>query len=272
MPKPGKRREAPPLSLFLSEPGRAGAELGLYLATRPLRPSLPVGDGQPVLLLPGLMADDATFLPLRRVLYSLGYRVHGWQLGRNIGPTFAAVRGMEMRIDELADRYGRPVSLIGWSLGGVYARSMARRRPEHVRQVITLGSPIRMTHRGQTRATSTFERFAHLHVEKAEYPLESGLEPLTAPATSIYSRSDGIVHWQACLDLPGPNAENIAIHSSHLGLGHNPAAIWAVADRLAQPEHEWVPFRPPPVLRPLFPRPDQPATPSAERPESAAVA
>jgi pimeloyl-ACP methyl ester carboxylesterase len=262
MPIPRKRREAPPLSLFLTEPGRAGAEIGLFLATRPLRPTLPVGDGQPVLFLPGLLADDHTFLPMRRTLRTLGYRTHGWRLGRNIGPTFTAVRGMENRIDELADRYGRPVSVVGWSLGGVYARALARRRPEHVRQVITLGSPIRMQHRGQTRATSTFERFAHLHVEQPGYPLEQDDPPLVAPATSIYSRCDGIVSWKACLDLPAPNAENIAIYCSHLGFGHHPAAIWAVADRLAQPEDAWTPFRAPTVLRPLYPRPDQPAVPA----------
>lgn len=270
MPAQRKRRDTPSLSLFLTEPGRAGAEMGLFLATRPLRPSLPAGDRHPVLLLPGLLADDASTIPLRRVLRTLGYRTYGWRLGRNIGPTFAAVRGMETRIDELTERYGRPVSLIGWSLGGVYARTLARRRPDQVRQVVTLGSPIRMEHRGQTRATSTFERFSHLHVEKAEYPLEQGLPPLAIPATSIYSRLDGIVNWRACLDQPGPRAENIAVLSSHLGFGHNPAAIWAVADRLAQREHEWAPFRPPPMLRPLFPRSDRPE--NVPLPDSAAVA
>jgi hypothetical protein len=107
-------------------------------------------------------------------------------------------------------------------------------------------------------------------VEKAEYPLEQGLPPLAIPATSIYSRLDGIVNWRACLDQPGPRAENIAVLSSHLGFGHNPAAIWAVADRLAQREHEWAPFRPPPMLRPLFPRSDRPE--NVPLPDSAAVA
>ena len=271
MPVIRTNRDAPPLPLFLTEPGRAGAELGLFLAARALWPSLPVGDGHPVLLLPGLLADDHSLLPLRRTLRKLGYRTHGWQLGRNIGPTFAAVRGMETRVDELADRYGRPVSVIGWSLGGVYARALARRRTERVRQVITLGSPIRMARRGQTRATSTFERFAHLHVEQASYPLEDGLPPLGMPATSIYSRLDGIVSWRASLDLPGPRVQNIAVLSSHLGFGHNPAAIWAVADRLAQPEHQWAPFRAPSMLRPLFPKPDQPAVPVQTAPNTAAA-
>jgi hypothetical protein len=272
MPALRSHRDAPSLPLFLSEPGRAGAEMGLFLAARVLRPQLPVGDGHPVLFLPGLLADDHTFLPLRRTLRQLGYRTHGWRLGRNIGPTFAAVRGMEARIDALADRYGQPVSVVGWSLGGVYARALARRRPEQVRQVITLGSPIRMAHPGQTRATGTFERFAHLHVERPDYPLEANDPPLGMPATSIYSRFDGIVSWKACLDLPGPRVQNIAVISSHLGFGHNPAVIWAVADRLATAERDWAPFTPPSMLRPLFPKPDEPAVPAVSDPGAAAVA
>jgi pimeloyl-ACP methyl ester carboxylesterase len=240
--------------LFLSEPGRAAAEMGLFLATRPLERSLPRGDGHPVLLLPGLLADDESTRALRGVLRRLGYHTHGWRLGRNIGPTSVAVRGMQSRVEELHRRYERPISLIGWSLGGIYARALARRAPEPIRQVITMGSPIRLARRGQTRANGAFERFSHLHVEHANLPLEDGLPPLDVPTTSIYSRFDGIVSWRACLDPPSPRAENIAVISSHLGFGHNPATIWVVADRLAQPEDGWAPFRPPAALRPLFPR------------------
>ncbi len=78
------------------------------------------------------------------------------------------------------------------------------------------------------------------------------------PATSIYSHYDGIVHWQTCLDTPGERCENIAVMASHLGLGHHPASIWAVADRLAQPEGTWKPFQAPLFLRPAFPKPAQP--------------
>jgi hypothetical protein len=100
-----------------------------------------------------------------------------------------------------------------------------------------------------------------LHVVPRELPLESGVGALPVPATSIYSRCDGIVAWQACLDPPSPRAENIAVVSSHLGFGHHPAVIWAVADRLAQPLDEWAPFRPPPALRLLYPPADTPAEP-----------
>jgi hypothetical protein len=103
-----------------------------------------------------------------------------------------------------------------------------------------------------------FDRFSHLHVERRTLPLESESIPLTVPATSIYSHYDGIVHWQTCLNTPGERCENIAVMASHLGLGHHPASIWAVADRLAQREGAWTPFRAPRFLRPAFPKPAEP--------------
>jgi pimeloyl-ACP methyl ester carboxylesterase len=258
------RSRAPALVLSLTDPARAVVEFGLLVGSLPLRRALPAGDGQPVLVLPGLLAGDGSTVALRRVLRGLGYRVHGWRLGRNIGPTAQAVAGMGDRLDDLHSRYGSPVSLIGWSLGGIYARAMARRRPSAVRQVITLGTPFRLTHGNQTRATAAFNRFSHLHVERAAAPVDLETEPLPVPATSVYSRYDGVVAWQACLDLRSPQAENIAVIGSHFGYGHNPAVVWAIADRLAQPPGQWAPFRPPAALRPLFPRPDA-ARPSPSR-------
>jgi pimeloyl-ACP methyl ester carboxylesterase len=263
--------DGPPLPLYLSEAPRAMADFGLYLAARPLMPTLPQGDGHPVLVLPGLLADDASTRALRSVLRRLGYRVHGWRLGRNIGPTAECLRGMSARIDDLSDRYGRPISLVGWSLGGIFARDLARQTPDSVRQVVTLGSPFRLTRSSQSRATRVFERFAHLHVSNLALPLESESRPLTVPATSIYSRYDGIVHWQTCLQDPSPTAENIAVHASHLGLGHHPAVLYALADRLAQPLGTWRPFRAPLVLRPAFPKPDVPQRPHLRSVQGAAA-
>jgi pimeloyl-ACP methyl ester carboxylesterase len=253
-----RQTDGPALPLYLSEPGRAVADYGLYLAARPLLPALPHGDGHPVLVLPGLLADDVSTRALRAVLRRLDYRVHGWGLGRNIGPTAACVAGMRDKLEYLNDRYRRPVSLIGWSLGGIFARDLARRSPGAVRQVITLGSPFRIARQSQSRASRVFERFSHLHVEHRTFPLERDAEPLRVPATSIYSHFDGIVHWQTCLDIPGERCENIAVMASHLGLGHHPASIWAIADRLAQPDGDWQPFKAPFFLRPAFPTPAQP--------------
>jgi pimeloyl-ACP methyl ester carboxylesterase len=250
--------DGPALPLYLTEPGRAVGDYGLYLAARPLISRLPRGDGHPVLVLPGLLADDISTRTLRAVLRKLGYDAQGWGLGRNIGPTAACVNGTRDLLAHLSDKHQRPVSLIGWSLGGIFARDLARQSPDSVRQVITLGSPFRLARNSQSRATKVFDRFSHLHVEHRTLPLESESIPLTVPATSIYSHYDGIVHWQTCLNTPGERCENIAVMASHLGLGHHPASIWAVADRLAQREGAWTPFRAPRFLRPAFPKPAEP--------------
>lgn len=254
---------APGLPLYLSEPARAGAEYGLFLASWPMLAALPRGDGHPVLVLPGLLASDSSTFTLRRVLRFLGYPVQGWLLGRNVGPTARVVTGLRARLDELTDRHGRGVTLIGWSLGGIYARMLARRSPESIRQVITLGSPFRLAQSNQTRAHRVFERYSHMHVEQWQLPLEHGEEPIAAPRTSIYSRFDGIVHWQACLDDVTSTSENVEVQASHLGLGHHPAVVWVVADRLAQPDGAWQPFRAPLLMAAAFPRP---ATPPATAP------
>ncbi len=249
---------APPSWLYMTDPARAAAEYGLLMAALPLRHLLPRGDGHPVLVLPGLLADDGSTWTLRRILREQGYRVHGWRLGRNLGPTAATVTGLQNRLRDVHRRYDSPVSVIGWSLGGIYARNLARDTPSAVRQVITLGSPFRLSHESQSRAGRAFNRYAHLHVVPRELPLESGVDALPVPATSIYSRYDGIVAWQACVDAPSERAENIAVVGSHLGFGHHPAVIWAVADRLAQPRGRWAPFRPPHSIRHLYPRADTP--------------
>jgi pimeloyl-ACP methyl ester carboxylesterase len=253
-----RQQDGPALPLYLSEPGRAVADYGLYLAAWPLAPRLPRGDGHSVIVLPGLLADDISTRALRTVLRRLDYDVHGWGLGRNIGPTAPCVKGIRDLLSRLTDRHGKPVTVIGWSLGGIFARDLARRSPESVRQVITLGSPFRLARHSQSRATKVFDRFSHLHVEHRTLPLESESTPLPIPATSIYSHFDGIVHWQTCLDTPSASCENIAVMASHLGLGHHPASIWAIADRLAQPEGTWKPFKAPLFLRPAFPKPAQP--------------
>ncbi|MHA7648278.1 esterase/lipase family protein [Mycobacterium sp. ML4] len=246
---------APGLGLWLTDIPRAVVEYGQLITALPLRRKLPTGDGHPVLVLPGLLAGDATTWTLRRLLSRLGYRAHGWGLGINIGPTTKAVAGMSALLDELNDRYDARVSLIGWSLGGIFARGLARRNPSAVRQVITLGSPYRMQHEDQSRAARHFNLFARIHAERYELPLAMENEPLLVPATSIYSRYDGMVAWQTCVESPSERAENIAVLSSHIGYGHHPATIWAIADRLAQPAGTWTPFRPPAALRPLFPTP-----------------
>src|SRR5690349_10940523 len=122
------------------------------------------------LVLPGLLASDSSTLPLRTFLRWLGYHVRGWDLGRNHGPTEAVLAGLPRAVLDHAERSGRPVSLIGWSLGGIYAREMARRHPRQVRQVITLGSPYAMRDPEQSHAHGPYRRLRSLHAPEARMP------------------------------------------------------------------------------------------------------
>jgi pimeloyl-ACP methyl ester carboxylesterase len=192
---------------------RAIPEFAAFAMTAgPLLAALPRGDRHAVLVLPGLGGGDGSTAPLRWFLAQLGYRSYGWGLGQNVGFGRHVTDGL----DELlaAKREAGPVSLVGWSLGGIHAVELARRRPDAVRSLITLGSPLA----GQPQP------------------------PASIPFTSVYSRTDAIVPWSSSLLPTGPRRENIEVIGSHLGLGHNPAVVLVVADRLAQGSANWRPF------------------------------
>jgi pimeloyl-ACP methyl ester carboxylesterase len=208
-----------------------------------------------VLIFPGLLAGDPSTGPLRGYLRWLGYDARGWDLGRNHGPTEAVLAGLPRVLLSHADRTGRPVSLIGWSLGGMYAREMGRRYPRRVRQVITLGSPDALTHPGQSHARGVYQRLTFRHVPGSKLPSrEQRSRPINVPSTSVYSRLDGIVAWQACVEPETALHQNVEVRCSHVGFGVDPATLWLIADRLAQPAGRQALFRPPLPLRPLYPR------------------
>ena len=231
-------------------------EYGTFLAAAPLLRLLPAGDGHPVLVLPGLGGSDQSTAELRTVLRRRGHAARGWGLGRNLGPHDHVLEGMTSRLLALADRAGRSVSLVGWSLGGIYARELAYEHPEVVRQVITLGSPFRFRHGDRGNASAVYDLIGPPEDPFPGHALPEHERPdLEVPSTSIYTRTDGIVRWHACIDRAGPLRENIEVWGTHSGLGYNLAAVVAVADRLARPEGAWQPFRAPLVIRHLFPRP-----------------
>lgn len=251
VPPPGRGRVGHRL-LFATEPPRALVDAGALVMTLPLLRRAPRGDGHPVLVLPGLLTTDNSTSILRRWIARLGYPVHGWELGRNQGPTRAVVDGLPALLEELAERHGEPISLVGWSLGGIFARKLALRLPEHVRQVTTLGSPFRALEYESlgTPGERLYQRLAHLHVADRIHPSTEAVSgPLPVPSTSVYSRWDGVVDWRSCLQPVTDNSENIPVLASHLGFGHHPTVLWIVADRLAQPATGWRPFQTPLPLR-----------------------
>ncbi|MFL6700626.1 MAG: hypothetical protein ACJ8GJ_25935 [Vitreoscilla sp.] len=229
-----------PGALLLLLEGRAPWEFAASVVAAPWLRKLPRGDGHRVLVLPGLAANDLTTLPIRTFLKDRGYRPSPWDQGLNLGPRAGVLDTLRARVRELFNADRRKISLVGWSLGGVYAREIAKEMPEMIRCVITLGSPFA----GPPQATNAwwlFERVSGHPEPDAAMQAALRVAP-PVPTTSIYSRTDGIVAWQSSLNPPGPLAENIRVHASHIGLGLNPLAMMAIADRLAQDPDDWRPF------------------------------
>jgi len=232
----------PPSKTLMFLEGRAIPEFGAFLGALPLLSLAPRGDGHPVLVLPGLIATDNSTRPLRSFLKSKGYVVSGWGQGRNLGPRSGVREAMVDRVRELSHAHGRKISLVGWSLGGVYARQLAKMMPERVRMVITLGSPFG-GHPRATNAWRVYETVSGRPASEEDHRFGGSLsEPPPVPTTAIFSRTDGICAWQGCMEKASATAESIEVESSHCGMGHHPAVVYAITDRLAQPEGRWKPF------------------------------
>lgn len=233
----------PALTLLGSEPLRAAVEFARHAVTAP--PMARRGDGHPVVIFPGLGSDGLALAPLRAYCGSLGYRALDWDYGRNTGP-----RGdIDTWLDGLADHTGallgsrRRATFVGWSLGGLYARELAKRMPGRVRQVITFGSPFNLT------ADHTHVGWVLRLLGGPSGTLDDVLaarlrQPPPVPTTSIYSRDDGVVAWEACRhDIVRADVQDLEVEGSHLGMGWNPAVMRVVADRLAQRPARWRPMR-----------------------------
>ena len=185
------------------------------------------GPALAALVLPGLAAADGSTVAMRAALARRGIRTHRWNLGRNTGPSDRVMTALRSRLSDLVERREQPIALVGWSMGGVYAHLLAEMAPEHVRAVVTLGSPLA---RGDRRPR------------------------LEVPTASIYSRIDGVVPWQfSTVDEGWARHENIEVRTPHLLLGFDPAVIHAVGDRIVCDPQRWEPFHPPRFMRSAFP-------------------
>jgi hypothetical protein len=241
--------QAPSLALLATEPLRAVLE---FCAVKLGQAKVVRGDGHPVIVYPGLGAGSLTTAPLRNHLQACGFEVYDWELGVNTGPDGLFddwLAKLGERVRAVHARHQRKVSLVGWSLGGVYAREVAKICSPQVRQVVTLATP----HNAMDDFNHAGTIYHFLGGSTSQFTPELlarvGQRP-PVPVTSVYSESDGLVCWQACLEEPGTHAENVAVDASHLGMPSHPDVLSIVADRLAQREGRWRPYGSRNPLRP----------------------
>ena len=226
---------APAWTLLGIEPLRAALEYAsLWLMDKA---ALPAGDGHPVVIFPGLAADQHSIGPLKKFCEQLGYTTYDWGRGFNVGPqgdVDAWIDDLALHVRDLTCAHSQPVSLVGWSLGGIYAREVAKKLSGHVRRVITIGTPFA----GSVEQTNVWVyRLINGHRPMLDEALRTRLRTAPhVPTTSIFSRSDGLVAWQACIqDAYADHLENVEVNGSHCGLGWNPEVLSVIADRLQRP-------------------------------------
>lgn len=232
-----------PRLLHLLAEGRAVFEVASLAPAVPVLLRAPPGDGHDVVVIPPFAFGDSLTKVLRVYLSRLGYAVHSWNRPEILG--LHRLSGVALqRLEEITDLAGGPVSLVGHSLGGIYAREMARAAPDQVRRVITVGSPFA----GDLRANMVwplYEAATGTSIDSIPPDVERRMrEPLGVPSTAIYSRTDGIVSWRHCVDAEALDAENVEVVSSHLGQLHHPVVLWVISERLAQPVGTHRPFDP----------------------------
>ncbi len=228
---------------------RAIFEFQSFYALKPLMKRFKKGDGHPVLFLPGFGGSDMSTAPMRKLLQDLGYQTYGWGLGRNLFFDDDLEKEMVALLDELYAKHGRKISIVGWSLGGLYAREIAKVNPDVVRNVISLGSPISGRYR-HSDARHIYRALNGPPSPEEQLRRQSVNAPPPVPTTSIYSKTDGVVNWEGSVQRHyeelshSDEVENIEVPASHLGLGFNALVMYVLADRLSQKEGQWSRFEP----------------------------
>ncbi len=267
---PERKASGPSFWDSATELPRVMLEMTSLTCSCPLLAGAPRGDGHTVLVLPGFTAGDQSTLVLRRLLTRLNYNALPWGLGANTGSVELQAR-LRDRFSVLLERHPGRISLVGQSLGGVFARILAHERPDRVRQVITLGSPFGSPSPDTVNSlvSRLFQNVSgmsrdEMRDQMSDFP--AAAPPV--PSTAIYSKTDGVVHWSACLEYPGHQAENVEVMSSHTGMAFNPLVLHVIADRLSQPPGRWRPFRRSGFRSVLYPRPEGPQARASRPPPS----
>ena len=236
----------PPALYKLAAEWRVAIEAPLFLSVPWRKLPIPKGDGHPVLLLPGFMTPGASMGPLARRLSKLGYRAQTWGEGLNLGTSPELMERLVAKLEQLRNETGMQVSLVGWSLGGIMSRKLAVKRPDLIRRVIMLGSPVHGT------ATSTRVGALMAVVEKTKKTTVikrkgTPIRPAQCkvPIVSLFNRFDAIANWKNCFETESEQAENIHVTASHFGFGVNPVVMQVITDRLAEPRSGFHPYHAP---------------------------
>lgn len=227
-----------------AEAVRAQHEAAFLNLAKPFIEAKASGDSDLVLVIPGFLGDDNYTAHFRDWLRNAGFHTTGWKLGRNTGPGGDTLDVLKELIESQADKAGEPISLIGHSLGGIYARELAKMMPQNVKQVITVGTPIKSDPvEGLSPVSRLFEAFNPGSSDHWSHHARIWEAP-TVPTSSLFSYSDGIVHWRRSVQDGGhDDIENIAVMGSHTGMLSN-ASVWhVIANRLSQNGNGWKPYR-----------------------------
>ncbi len=238
--------KAPPLWLLATEQRACWEYLAGLALYSPLKRAAPRGDGHPVLVIPGFGASDFSTSFMRQFLDGLGYATHPWGMGRNRGIKKSVPTAMEQLLQDIYEQSGQQkVSIIGQSLGGVFARELAKAAPHQVRQVITLGSPF-SGHPLASSVTRIYEWISGDKLDNMNFDRHRDIRTKPpVPTTAVYSKLDGVVAWRCSIEDENPEAENIHLRgNTHCGMAVSPTALYLVAERLAQAPEQWKAFEP----------------------------
>jgi pimeloyl-ACP methyl ester carboxylesterase len=218
----------PPLRFLL---GELGMILPSRLTTPPVPKPTPAAQRpRPVMLLPGFGAHPMRMRRMLRALQEAGHDAHEWGLGFNLGPTPANFGFLMSRVGELARSAGEPVALVGWSLGGLFAREIAKQRPDCVAGVITMGTPFS----GDRRANNAWRAYQAItghEVDAPPIPGDFSAKP-PCPTIALWSPRDGIVAPRSACGRKGERDRAIALRCSHLGFANHPTVIAEVLRQL----------------------------------------
>jgi len=209
---------------------------GIYLPDLMQWDTIPIPDKinqKTIIIIPGFCGGDMSVLPLKKYLRKQGHNAYSWGLGFNHSQIEKLFKPLVNRIKYLSDKHGEPVSLIGWSLGGIFARELARHEPKYINRVVTMGSPVIVGPR--ITALRKLSGLFGWDIEQIEQDMIARFAiPIEHPITAIYSKMDGIVSWQACIDRWSPRVQHHEVSASHIGMGFSKEVYRVISHSLAQ--------------------------------------